>query len=425
MVKLVSAFSKISPQKILLAGDLLLDTYTIGKVGRISPEAPVPVLHVKKEENRPGGSGNAALNLVSMGAEVTILGRVGSDKSGEQLIQALKNEKIDVRGIIEQRGFPTPVKNRVIANNQQIVRIDYEEITPIPLDLEKKAIAMLPELLEGVKIVAISDYGKGFLSLALLKALISHAKERGIAVIVDPKGYDFSKYRGATIIKPNLSEVFAAANLTMEAPLHLAAERVLQSVEAEILMVTRSEAGISLFHKDGIREDYPVQIREVNDVTGAGDTVLAMLTCALASGLSIGEAAQLSNIAAGIAIEHFGCARVTLSQLARRLLQDNVQNKVFDEDHLFVLQEALRFAKYAVLEVSGKQGLTSEIFKKIKEMKKVPNRDLVVHIHDAKSEDEFVSLISSLNEVDFILLERNTFNKLCATQTPELIGSTA
>jgi rfaE bifunctional protein kinase chain/domain len=414
MVKLVSAFSKISPQKILLAGDLLLDTYTIGKVGRISPE-----------ENRPGGSGNAALNLVSMGAEVTILGRVGSDKSGEQLIQALKNEKIDVRGIIEQRGFPTPVKNRVIANNQQIVRIDYEEITPIPLDLEKKAIAMLPELLEGVKIVAISDYGKGFLSLALLKALISHAKERGIAVIVDPKGYDFSKYRGATIIKPNLSEVFAAANLTMEAPLHLAAERVLQSVEAEILMVTRSEAGISLFHKDGIREDYPVQIREVNDVTGAGDTVLAMLTCALASGLSIGEAAQLSNIAAGIAIEHFGCARVTLSQLARRLLQDNVQNKVFDEDHLFVLQEALRFAKYAVLEVSGKQGLTSEIFKKIKEMKKVPNRDLVVHIHDAKSEDEFVSLISSLNEVDFILLERNTFNKLCATQTPELIGSTA
>lgn len=425
MVKLVSAFSKILPQKILLAGDLLLDTYTIGKVGRISPEAPVPVLHVKKEENRPGGSGNAALNLVSMGADVIILGRVGADKSGEQLIQSLRNEKIDVRGILEQKGFPTPVKNRVIANNQQIVRIDYEETTPIPLDLEKRAIALLPELLEGVKIVAISDYGKGFLTLGLLKALIEHAKERNIPVIVDPKGYDFSKYRGATIIKPNLSEVYAAANLTQEAPLELAAERVLKTVEADVLMVTRSEEGISLFHKNGSREDFPVQIREVKDVTGAGDTVLAMLTCALASGLSIGDAAQLSNIAAGIAIEHFGCARITLSQLARRLLQDNVQNKVFDEDHLFVLQEALRATKYAVLEISGALGLTSEIYKKIREMKKVPNRDLVVHIHDAKPDEEFVSLISSLNEVDFILLERNTINKLCSTHNPELVGSTA
>ncbi len=424
MVKLVSAFSKIQPQKILLAGDLLLDTYTIGKVGRISPEAPVPVLHVKKEENRPGGSGNAALNLVSMGAQVILLGRIGDDKSGEQLKKSLRDEQIDVRGILTQKEFPTPVKNRVIANNQQIVRIDYEEVTPIPADLEKKAIDLLPELLEGVKVVAISDYGKGFLSAQLLKALIHVSKEKGIPVVVDPKGYDFTKYRGATIIKPNLSEVFAAANLTPDAPLELAAERVLKTVDADVLMVTRSEAGISLFHKNGSRQDYPVQIREVKDVTGAGDTVLAMLTCSLASGLSIGEATELSNIAAGIAIEHFGCARVTLSELARRLLQDNVQNKVFDEDHLFVLQEALRGKKYAVLEVSGSQGLTSEIFKSIREMKKIPNRDLVVHIHDENPNEEFIHIIASLHEVDFILLETNTLHKLFASNQPELMKRT-
>jgi hypothetical protein len=219
-----------------------------------------------------------------------------------------------------------------------------------------------------------------------------------------------------------LSEVFAAANLTPDAPLELAAERVLKIVEAETLMVTRSEAGISLFHKNGTREDFPVQIREVKDVTGAGDTVLAMLTCALANGLSIGEATQLSNIAAGIAIEHFGCARVSLSTLARRLLQDDVQNKVFDEDHLFVLQEALKGTKYAVLEISGAQGLTSEIFKSIREIKKVPDRDLVIHIIDENPNDEFVSLISSLHEVDFILLEKNTLHSLCANQQPELVG---
>jgi rfaE bifunctional protein kinase chain/domain len=244
MVKLVSAFSKIQPQKILLVGDLLLDTYTMGKVGRISPEAPVPVLHVKSEENRPGGSGNAALNLVSMGSQVIIMGRAGDDKSGEQLTQSLKKEQINVGGILKQQGFSTPVKNRVIANNQQIVRIDYEETTPLPKELEDKAIAMVPELLEGVKVVAISDYGKGFLSQRLLQTIIQASKERNIPTIVDPKGYDFSKYKGATIIKPNLSEVFAAANLTPDAPLELAAERVLKIVEAETLMVTRSEAGI-------------------------------------------------------------------------------------------------------------------------------------------------------------------------------------
>lgn len=412
MVKLASAFSKIQPQKILLAGDLILDTYTIGKVGRISPEAPVPVLLVQKEENRPGGSGNAALNLTSMGAEVVAMGRVGADKSGEQLLQSLQQEGINTSGIIAQSDFPTPVKNRIIANNQQIVRVDYEEITPIPAELEKKVIAMIPDLLQDVKVVAISDYGKGFLTKEVLKALIQSSKERDIPVIVDPKGYDFSKYQDATIIKPNLSEVYAAANLTPEAPLDKAAKRVLELVNADVLMVTRSEDGISLFHKDGTRDDFSVKVQEVKDVTGAGDTVLAMLTCALASGLAVGEAAQLSNIAAGIAIEHFGCARVNLSQIARCLLHEDVQNKVFEEKHLFILQEALRNTPYAVLEISGSQGFTSDIFKKIRNMKETSKRDLVVHIRDAKPDDEFVTLIASLTEVDFILLEENTLHTL-------------
>lgn len=419
MVRLSGIFSQIAPTKVLVVGDLLLDTYTIGKARRISPEAPVAVLNVQREEHRPGGSGNVILNLVSLGVKVVAIGRVGQDRAGDLLRQTLIDEGVIAEGIVTQHCYQTPVKNRIIADNQQVIRVDHEQISTLPEQLEQQIIEALPSLLEGVNVVAISDYGKGFLSRTLLSALIDLSKLRGIPVITDPKGIDFSKYKGTSIIKPNLGEAFAAANLPNDAPLDQVAARVLQNTEAEMLMVTRSEAGISLFHRDGSRHDFPVRIREIKDVTGAGDTVLAMLTCAVANGLPMTVAVQLSNIAAGIAIEHFGCARVTLSELARRLIEDDIENKVFDEEHLFVLKEALRSRPYALLSICSDEGLTPTLFKTIRQLARKGTRDLLVYLRDDVPNQEMVSLLATLHDVDFIILKSESLQQLIQVITPE------
>lgn len=417
MVKLTGLFSKLARHRVMVVGDLILDTYTIGKARRISPEAPVAIVNVQKEEHRPGGAGNVALNLVSLGIDVVAVGRIGNDPAGDRLLNALRSENVDVRGICQQKGFQTPVKNRIIAENQQIVRIDHEVIAPIADDLEKQLIQMIPQLLQEVKVVAISDYGKGLLSRALLQAIITQAKLKKIPVISDPKGIDFTKYSGTTIIKPNLGEAYAAANMPSDALLDQVAARGLQSAQAEILMVTRSEAGISLFHRNGERQDFPVKVREVKDVTGAGDTVLAMLACAMANELSITVAAQLANVAAGMAIERFGCARITLSELARRLLEEDVGNKVFDEEHLFALQAALQNSPFVLLSISGQEGMTSTLFNAIRKHSQ-SERELLIYIQEDQPDPEFVNLLASLREVNFILLKCDDFKSVCTKLKP-------
>jgi len=307
-------------KRILVAGDFMLDVYTIGDVQRISPEAPVPVLRVADESRRPGGAGNAILNLVSLGMEVVALGRVGSDDGGTHFIEALTDEGVDVSGITRDPNFQTPLKNRMIAAGQQLVRIDYETPTTLSSELEKQICASFPSLLEGVDMVAISDYAKGFLTVPLLSELIDQARARNIPVIVDPKGRDFLRYRGATIIKPNLSEAVAAAGLGVEATLEEVARQILNEVVIETLMVTRSREGISIFTGDE-RQDYSAKVHEIKDVTGAGDTVLAVVTAALANQMGLSEAAELANVAAGIAIERIGCARISLADLTSRLVK--------------------------------------------------------------------------------------------------------
>lgn len=420
MVKLAGTFNKLGFRKVLVAGDLILDTYTKGKVNRISPEAPVAVINVKNEEHRPGGAGNVILNLISLGTEVVVLGRVGQDFAGETLKQSLTEEYVKVEGIVTQQNFPTPMKNRIIADNQQIVRIDHEKIMPLPEQIEQEIIQQLPLLFQGVSVVAISDYGKGFLSPTLLRALIDLARLQGIPVIADPKGLDFGRYSGATIIKPNLGEAYAAANLPLEAPLEIVAKKILQISQTDVLMITRSEAGISLFYKDGCRQDFPVQVREVKDVTGAGDTVLAMLTCALANNLSIAEAVQLSNIAAGIAIERFGCARITLSDLARRLLDHHVENKIFDEEHVYVLQKALQDRKFILLGLSGEEQWSSHLFTGIRLLAR-RDEDLLVCVLDGRPEEEFVQILASIQDIDFIVLANQSLRTLCSRVEPSEI----
>lgn len=349
MVRLLGAFGALSPADILVIGDFLLDTYTFGVARRISPEAPVAVVHVQREEHRAGGAGNVVLNLLSLGARVRAVGRVGADAAGELLKSTLSQLGCCDQHIFVDSTTATCVKNRIIADTQQVVRIDREELNQLPHDLEALVIQQLPKLLEGIALVAVSDYGKGFLTPPLLSALIAEARRRGIPVLVDPKGVDFARYRGATLIKPNRQESYNAANLLSNTPLEEAAERLLQLTGAEAFMITCSADGIGLFYPRQRGHYFPVKMRELKDVTGAGDTVLAMLSLALANGLSFEVAAQLANVAAGIAIEQLGCATVPLPALAQRLLEFDVGNKVFDGEHLFALRAVLQGKALSVL----------------------------------------------------------------------------
>ena len=414
MVKLTGLFSQLTPAKVMVVGDLLLDAYVLGKAGRISPEAPVPVVHVEREEHRPGGAGNVMLNLISLGATVIGVGRVGDDFTGRELVQSLSEEGIDIQGVMTQEGYRTPIKQRVVVNNQQVVRIDRESIVPLEKKLEERLIELLPQLLTDVKIIAISDYGKGFLSRHLLQEMIVQGRKRGIPVIADPKGADFTKYRGATILKPNLKETYSAAKASSEVTLEEIAPSLIELANVDTLMVTRSEEGISVFHRDGTTRNFPVKAKEVKDVTGAGDTVLAALARVLASGLSLAEAVHFSNHAAGIAIERFGCARVSLSDLARKLLMEDPHHKVFDGDHLFALQEALRGRAVVLLIVSADEGFGTAMFKAIRSHSQA-HQDLLVYVKGDSPETEFVTLLASLHEVRFILLETESLKFLSLT----------
>jgi D-beta-D-heptose 7-phosphate kinase/D-beta-D-heptose 1-phosphate adenosyltransferase len=419
MVRLSRIFSRLNPVRVCVIGDFMYDTYTTGRVKRISPEAPVSVLHVLKEEGRPGGAGNVVLNLISLGAQVVAVGRVGQDQAGDYIIQALTAEGVDTKGMIRQTTYQTPVKNRLIADSQQILRVDFEMISPIPEDVEQQIVEALSHLLENVDIIAISDYAKGFLSPSLLMTIIETAKAKAIPVIVDPKGDDFSKYQGATVLKPNLKEAYAAAKLSPEAPLEHVAETLLKKASVDLLMITRSEAGISLFSREGQKWDFPVRSKEVKDVTGAGDTVLAMVSVALANKLEMTDATQLANIAAGIAIERLGCARIDLSDLATRLLEFDVDNKVFDEDHLFAMQQALKDRVYKVLGVSSKDGMTTSLFKSIRALTSDQSGDkLIVYIRDSDPDEEFISLLASLAEVNFVVLKCESLKNLCEVIHP-------
>lgn len=403
--ELIGDFSKLEPKTILVAGDLMLDTYTIGKAKRISPEAPVAVIHVEKEEMLPGGAGNALLNLAALGATPLILGRVGQDSAGDSLLEILEKQGIPTDSILRAKGYKTPVKNRIVAENQQVVRVDHETNAPLSQEEEQELINTLPQWISQASLIAVSDYAKGFLTPALLKALIKEAKVQKKLLVVDPKGSDFSKYSGAFLVKPNLSEAYAAANAPFTTPIEEVASIILSAHDFEYLMITRANEGISLFSKNGPREDFPVKAKQVKDVTGAGDTVLATLVFCLANGLSLPSSIHFSNVAAAIAIEQFGCAQVTPKDLAVRLFELDSRNKVFDKDHLHALKSALgdtpceyvHFEKNVLPDAKTIHDLTT--------LKQKRHCALIASIGEKNPDPVWISALSALHPIDYILIE--------------------
>jgi D-beta-D-heptose 7-phosphate kinase/D-beta-D-heptose 1-phosphate adenosyltransferase len=239
---------------------------------------------------------------------------------------------------------------------------------------------------------------------------------------VDPKGENFSKYSGATILKPNLSEATTAAKLSKTCSLNQVAQSIFAQCCIDMLLITRSEEGISLFTQSGHSCNFSVPSKEVKDVTGAGDTVLAMISIALANMMDINHAVQLANIAAGIVIEKLGCARVTLSSIAQRLLELDVENKIFEEQHLFALQQTLKDVRYTVLGVDSQKGMTTALFCTLRKLSsKKLHQKLIIYISNINPDQEFVLLLSSLSEVDFIVLKSESLKNLCNMIHPENI----
>lgn len=417
MVKLVDTISLLEKCKIMLLGDFMLDNYTVGQVRRISPEAPVPVINVRQQFDRPGGAGNVLLNFASLGLSVIPVGRIGADSAGQRICEAFRKEGALTEGLLVQNNYATPVKNRVIADDQQLLRLDFEENTPLPADLEEKAFDVFKKHLSACHLVAISDYGKGFLTTSFLRRAIALAKEKGIPVIVDPKGKDFARYKGATVIKPNLSEAYAASLLPFSTTLKDIARDLLDQTEAVALFITKSDEGISIYFQDDREEHFAVKnVREVRDVTGAGDTVLAVVACALANDLSLTAAAKLANIAAGIAVEQVGCARVSLADIASRLYEEDISNKICDEKHLFLLGTVLKDNPFVFFIIDTKENFERVFFR---QLKKYAHLHVLVQLKGAALDSETVEFLATLEEVDFLLLEQSAVDHVLAHFIPE------
>lgn len=315
--KLRALSSNRKPPKILIIGDLMIDQYVWGDANRLSPEAPVPIVNVSRESSTLGGAGNVAQNLLSLGAEVIVAGLIGDDQAGKELITVLAEENADTRGIVTDSNRPTTLKTRIIAGSHQIVRIDREVSQRISKDCEDDLFGRILPHFEDADMVLFSDYNKGVLSPSLCQRVIGYCNSIGKKVIVDPKGLDFAKYKGAFIIKPNKKELAQAVKfekISNETELQNAATALFELTDATYLVVTLSEEGIAILTKDSYKL-LEVKATEVFDVTGAGDTVLSTLAYFIALGFTVEEACELANHAAAIVIRRVGSATTTLKEI--------------------------------------------------------------------------------------------------------------
>jgi len=311
-------------KRILVLGDLMLDRYITGEAERISPEAPVPVVTVQSERDVPGGAANVAACLAALGAEAVPCGLIGSDGDGAALDAHLSALGIDTNALVKTSLRPTTKKTRVIAGRQQIVRIDHEDKSHCAAAITNEVLAAFDRIFFGtVDGVILSDYGKGLLQPALIEHAILRCRAGEIPIAVDPKLEFFMSYRGVTLITPNTKEASESVGIPVRdtASLLAAGAAIRKAIDPDILLITRSEQGMALFERGREPEEIPTRAREVFDVTGAGDMVIAAATLALVSGANACEAACIANIAAGLEVQKLGCRPVAAAELLEALEQ--------------------------------------------------------------------------------------------------------
>lgn len=318
--QIVSRFPDLT---VLVVGDVMLDTYVWGQAERISPEAPVPVIQVQRVEKTLGGAANVALNIRSLKAQVAILGVVGDDPEGQSLGEILASRGIDSSGIVTDRERSTTVKSRIIAHNQQVVRMDLEDIQPLSPGVEEEFSRRLTALLPRVAGVILADYDKGVLNPTTIELILELAQNQGVPVYVDPKKDHFFAYTNLRLLKPNQHEFEAALGADSDpGQFEAQGEKLRRRVKAEVLLVTLGEQGLALFTERGY-QSIPTRARRVHDVSGAGDTVVATFSLADLAGAGLEEAALLSNYAAGRVCEEVGVVPITLAKLTEMVEHHN------------------------------------------------------------------------------------------------------
>jgi rfaE bifunctional protein kinase chain/domain len=319
MQELDCILNGFATKKVLVLGDVMLDHYIWGKVDRISPEAPVPVVDVQKEEYRLGGAANVALNLKALGADVYLCGVVGNDEAGRQIIAGLAEHKINADAMITDFKRPTTRKTRIGAVNQQIVRIDHENRIDVSNEIENRVMQQLELLMATVDAVVIEDYNKGLLTQSVIEQTILLAHKNNKLVTVDPKQKNFFLYTKADVFKPNYSEMQKNLGLIFETEADFESQAWLLKarMDCKYLVITRGEKGLYVFAEDNKVHHIPTFAREVYDVSGAGDTVISALTLSLCEGCDIETAAVIANHAAGIVCGKMGTATVTIEEIVQ------------------------------------------------------------------------------------------------------------
>ena len=309
--------------KILVVGDVMLDRYWWGGVTRISPEAPVPVVRLKSTSMAAGGAANVAVNVAGLGATAILLGLVGEDDEARLFPSILDQARVSAGHLIPVNERATTVKTRVIAHSQQVVRVDQEDSDPITAETEERICAGIRSLVPTIDAVAVSDYAKGMLTEPVLSELFATATAHGKPVLVDPKGKNYGKYRGAAVLTPNRREAAEACNLDDNGNIvDEAGSRLMSELDLNALLITQGEEGMTLFRKSQEPLHLTAIAREVYDVTGAGDTVIATLTTAIGAGLDLADAARLANVAAGLVVEQVGTSSITTADLLAALNSD-------------------------------------------------------------------------------------------------------
>ncbi|MFC1815100.1 D-glycero-beta-D-manno-heptose-7-phosphate kinase [Thermodesulfobacteriota bacterium] len=432
--------SKFDECNVLVVGDLIIDEYVWGEAERISPEAPVQVVSVNAEDYTLGGAGNVAHNLFSLGAKVSAVGVIGGGRNGKLLLEKFTDLNINTEGIVREAERPTTRKTRIIAANQHVLRIDRETRKEISDQTFKALADYLEAKIPLADVILISDYGKGLIIPALLNKLIKAAKEQDKITIADPKGRDFAKYAGVSMLTPNLKEAARSVGIetiTQSTPFE-AGTRLLEAVEIENLLITCGKDGMVLFEKGRAPFVIPAKARQIYDVSGAGDTVLAVLGLAVASGESFKEAATIANTAAGIVVGKIGTATVSQKELSAAL-KPYSDAAVFKHKNLSeladVVSELKQQGKKIVL-TNGCFDLLHAGHIKLFSVSKQMGDALIVAIDDDASvrklkgagrpvlrSDERVQILSALDSIDYVVVfSTEKLNKLIETTRPDILA---
>ena len=311
----------IRPGTVWVVGDVMLDEFHWCHVHRISPEAPVPVCKVDRTTLVPGGAANVAVNIASLGSQAVLFGVVGKDSASEKLLHELHKRHIDTHAICHDPKRPTTLKSRIIAHNQQVARVDHEDPSPLCSAIQSQLLYKFHLMTEKPLAIVLSDYHKGTLSQPVIDAFIAYAHAHNVPLVVDPKGNDYSVYTGATVLTPNFLEFETAVhkkNLSEDAILKESLSMI-KALNLEGLVITRSEKGMSIVQKNGHKTDIPTKATDVFDITGAGDTVIAVLSLALGNGWPLEDAAYLANEAAGIVVQKLGTASTSIQEIKQAL----------------------------------------------------------------------------------------------------------